>query len=210
MSGIFRTVQLLPQVLRMHSLRLMKPSLSPEPSKKTIYISLRSTERSSQNILHQLTWMLVKSFEGHEFEVVDVQYWDPRRYVGRPGYEISANLNREQRCSTLKLFGPSETDVLARLRECASSGVVVEVFVYTEALSTIGAQDFLVEQVTPEQFVPSHMCSRVGSGAVLTHLPTGVSARSTFHRAHWQNKQEAKKLLAAMLFGKLFSSSKSA
>lgn len=194
----------------MKLLRLMKSSLSTEPTPRTIYICLRSTERSPQNIVDQLTRTLINSFEGFECNEVDVQYWEPRRYVVQHGYRTSAKRNIEHRSATLKLVGPSETDVLAKLRECAPSGIVVEVFVHTEMLPTLSDQDVFVESVDPEQYRSSQMCNRSGSGAVLTHQPTGVSARCTFHRAHWQNKQEAERLLVAMIFGKLYCSSRSA
>lgn len=194
----------------MKLLRQMKSALSPESTTKTIYVRLQSTEQSPQNIVDQLTWALIKSFVGFACEEMDVQYWDPRQYVVRHGDTISANDNIDQRSATLKLVGPSETDVLAKLREYASPGIVVDVFVYTEMLPTLSDQDVAVEPVDPEQYQSSQMCNRSGSGAVLTHQPTGISARSTFHRAHWQNKQEAERLLAAMLFGKLYCSSPSA
>lgn len=124
------------------------------------------------DIVDEQCWESVKEFKAITFKVVGVSL-----EIFQENFEKSLMLN----------LGPQVNLLVLMCRD-------------NEAHS-LKADDLVIEHISPDMYVDSRMASRKDSGIVVTHRPTGISARCTGHRSRINNQADALAMLCAKLRG---------
>ncbi len=154
-----------------------------------IEISAASPDASDDagDVAHAIAKHIVH--QHYEADIVDEQYWKNVNEFKARTFKvagISLESFQESTAKSLKLNLRPEVNLLMLM--CSDNDA-----------NLLKDDELVIEHISPDMYVESLMVSRKDCGVVVTHLPTGISARCTGHRSRINNQIDALSMLGAKL-----------